>query len=585
MHNFHFDIYISDANVPVSDSNLSAADNPLTSQNVQNTIGSTDLEMEQHNNGIIHSAVQGQTFPNQNLSVDSIKNSDVANGNSMEIISSTDSTPSDSEAAVNLAIGQKTPESNAEGQKENLDSTPESHELIFESNSASKDQTRETPTSQEQIPDSDPKPFSHEQTRSKRDEDKMEVSSSQIPGSKNKTSHTQNTNDEPETPLKKLKLTNESDSPRFQESSSNNRTVPIQPHSVFGPDKNQDKTIDFETTTDSQVGPDRNQDKTTDSETTTDSQVGPDRNQDKTTDSETTTDSQAGPDRNQDKTTDSETTTNSQAGPDRNQDKTTDSETTTDYQAGPDKNQDKTSTSETTTDSQTGPGSERFKDSFIFGALSNPTNPSYFKGESSSQKDDTEVSQEREGGHKDKDKTDKEISAKSEKEGKQDEESSEDDSSESKDSDSEKSDGDGKNLPASKKKNKDRKSNKKKKEEKKKERKKRKENKDGNSNTNSSSTKDTRSSTGSNSADTKSYGTKEKASVAETASSSSKKPEGKKQSTGSFVDVCFHAVISPTILINPDKDFVVIAFEKYGGGWESKQHKLKLERELGSMYV
>lgn len=52
----------------------------------------------------------------------------------------------------------------------------------------------------------------------------------------------------------------------------------------------------------------------------------------------------------------------------------------------------------------------------------------------------------------------------------------------------------------------------------------------------------------------------------------------KKQTTGSFVDVCFHVIITPTILINPEKDFVVIAFENYGGGWDSKKHKLKFER-------
>ncbi|OPL20557.1 hypothetical protein AM593_04433, partial [Mytilus galloprovincialis] len=489
----------ADADVPVSDASLSAIDNSLTLQNGQNTIGSTDLEVKQHNDSIVQpeQVGEGQTVPNQNVPEGCrIKNIDVANGNSKEIPTPSDSTPSDTEAAVKLVTDQQTPEPNSEGQKENPDSTPESRELITESNSASKEQNRETPTSQEQIPDSDPKPFSHEQTGSKRDEVKMEASSSQVPGSKNKTSHTQNTNDEPETPPKKLKLANESDSFRFQESSTKKGTVTTQPHSVFGPDKNQDKP-------------------------------------------------------------------------------TVSDETTTEYSPRSDRNQDKTTDLETTADSQAAPGSDRFKDSFIFGALSNLTDPSYLKGESSSQKDDTEVSQGREDGHKDKDKTDKESSTISEKEGKQDEESTDDDSSDSKDSDSEKSDGDNKKLPASHKKKKDGKKNKKIKEEKKKERKKRKENKDGNSNTNSSSTKDTRSSTGNSSPGSKSYGTKEKASVDETAGSSNK---GKKQSTGSFVDVCFHAVISPTILINPDKDFVVITFEKYAGGWESKQHKLKLER-------
>lgn len=190
--------------MPVPDANLSAIDNSLTSQNVQNTIGLTDLEVEQHNNGIIHSAEQGQTIPNQNVSEDSlIKNSAVANGNSKEITSPSVSTPSDTVAAVKLVTGQMTPEPNAEGRRENPDSTPKSQEFITKSNSPSKEQNRETPISQEQIPDSDPKPFSHEKTGSKRDEDKMEVSSSQIPGSKNKTSHTQNTNDEPETPPSK----------------------------------------------------------------------------------------------------------------------------------------------------------------------------------------------------------------------------------------------------------------------------------------------------------------------------------------------------------------------------------------------
>lgn len=64
-----------------------------------------------------------------------------------------------------------------------------------------------------------------------------------------------------------------------------------------------------------------------------------------------------------------------------------------------------------------------------------------------------------------------------------------------------------------------------------------------------------------------------------TSTNTSKKQETvKKQTTGSFVDVCFHVIITPTILINPDKDFVVIAFGNYGGGWDSKKHKLKFER-------
>ncbi|XP_052062754.1 E3 ubiquitin-protein ligase rnf213-alpha-like isoform X2 [Mytilus californianus] len=480
----------ADADMPVSDSNLSDADNPINGHDVHKPVGSTDSEVKQHNNGITHSTEQdgeGQNVPNQNESEDSmIKNSDVANGNSKEITSSTDSTPSDTKASVKLATGQKTPEPNSEGQKDNPDSSPESQELIQESKSASKEQTQEIPTSQIQIPDSDSKPFSHEQTGSNRDEDKMEVSSSQVPGSKNKTCHTKSTTDEPipETPSKKLKLANERDSSRFKESSIKDRTVTTQRHSVFGHDNNQDKP---------------------------------------------------------------------------------------------------TVSDETTTDSPPGPSSERFKDSFIFGASSNLTNPSYCKGESSSQKDDTDVSQGREDGHKEKDKTDKENTAISEKEGKQDEESTEDDSSDSKDSDSEKSDEDSKNLPASQKRKKDRKKNKKIKEGKKKERKKRKENKDGNSNTNSSSSKVTKSSTGNNSASTKSYGTGGKTSVGET--TGSKKPEGKKPNTSSFIDVCFHAVISPTILTNPDKDFVVVTFEKYGGGWESKKYKLKLERPRADGYI
>lgn len=204
MHCFHFDIYISDADVPVSDSNLSAADNPLTLQNVQNTIGSTDLEVEQHNNGIIQSAEQGQTIPNQNVSEDSlIKNSDIANGNSKEITSPSVSTPSDTVAAVKLVTGQKTPEPNAEDQKGNPISTQKSPEQASkyvsedptpESKLLSKGQTQDNPTSKKQMSDPESKPFSSEQVGVKRDGHKMEVSSS---GSKNKTCHTQSSTDEP----------------------------------------------------------------------------------------------------------------------------------------------------------------------------------------------------------------------------------------------------------------------------------------------------------------------------------------------------------------------------------------------------
>lgn len=207
--------------MPVSDSNLSDADNPLNGHDVHNTIGLTKSEVEQHVNGKTHSAEQvqeGQNVPNQNVPEDSMKNSDVANGNSVESALSTDSSPSDTKAAVKLATGQKTPEPNAKSQKDNQDSTRESQEQVSKSKSVSEDhsseskssrQTEENPTSQEQIPDCDPKPFSQQKEGSKRDEDKMEVSPSQPPGSKNKTCHTQNTTDEPnpETPPSKPFIT------------------------------------------------------------------------------------------------------------------------------------------------------------------------------------------------------------------------------------------------------------------------------------------------------------------------------------------------------------------------------------------
>ncbi|XP_052062678.1 E3 ubiquitin-protein ligase rnf213-alpha-like isoform X2 [Mytilus californianus] len=57
-----------------------------------------------------------------------------------------------------------------------------------------------------------------------------------------------------------------------------------------------------------------------------------------------------------------------------------------------------------------------------------------------------------------------------------------------------------------------------------------------------------------------------------------------KPGSNNFIDVCFHAVISPTIM-DPQKDYVVLAFEKYGGGWNSKRYKLKLESPRSDGYT
>ncbi|CAC5419845.1 unnamed protein product [Mytilus coruscus] len=510
-----------DADVPVSDSNLFAVDKSLTLQNLQNTIGPTDSEVKQHNNGITHSTEQeqeGQTVPNQNVSEDSmIKNNDVANGNRKQIPSSTDSVPSDPQASVILVADQQTPEPNAEhaeGQKKNPDSTPESQEQASKSKSASEDhspeskssskrQTQDNPTGQEQIPDSDSndsKPFSHEQEGSNRDEDKMEVSPSQPPGSKIKTCQTQNDTE-------KLKLANESDSSRFQESSIKEGPVTTQPHSVFGSDKNQDKTTVSETTTDSPPGPDKNQDKTIDSETT-------------------------------------------------------------DFQAGP--------------------GSERFKDSFIFGEASNDANPSYFKGESSSQKGDKKGYEGREDGLKEKDKAGQKSAMVSEKEEEQDEETSADDSSDSKDSDSEKSDEDGKTLPASQKRKKDRKKNKKIKEEKKKERKKKKSSKKENPSNSQSDLGNTNASAKGPKSGSSRQRNSGKTSETTQGATAVDKAGGRRHTSYSSIEVYFHVVIVPTLLENPDKDSVVIEFDKNtrsGEEWNKKQFKVKLDRSSSDEYT
>lgn len=193
--------------MPVFDASLSAIDNSLTLQNVQNTIGSTDLEVEQHNDGMGHSAEQvgeGENATKQKVPENRvIKNSDVANGNSKEISSSTDSTLSYTEASVKLAADQQTPEPNAEIQKENPISTQESPEQAskyvsedstLESKLLSKGQTQDNPTSKKQMSDPESKPLSSEQAGVKRDGHEMEVSSS---GSMNKTCHTQSSTDEP----------------------------------------------------------------------------------------------------------------------------------------------------------------------------------------------------------------------------------------------------------------------------------------------------------------------------------------------------------------------------------------------------
>ncbi|CAG2252463.1 unnamed protein product [Mytilus edulis] len=58
-----------------------------------------------------------------------------------------------------------------------------------------------------------------------------------------------------------------------------------------------------------------------------------------------------------------------------------------------------------------------------------------------------------------------------------------------------------------------------------------------------------------------------------TAPSASKipKPENKNPLARSHIDVCFHVIVAPTILANPEKDVVVVAFEKLTDGWDSKR--------------
>lgn len=63
--------------------------------------------------------------------------------------------------------------------------------------------------------------------------------------------------------------------------------------------------------------------------------------------------------------------------------------------------------------------------------------------------------------------------------------------------------------------------------------------------------------------------------------SSVDKAGGRRHTTYSSIDVYFHVVIAPTLLENPNKDSIVIEFDKNtrsGEEWNKKQFKLKLDR-------
>lgn len=59
---------------------------------------------------------------------------------------------------------------------------------------------------------------------------------------------------------------------------------------------------------------------------------------------------------------------------------------------------------------------------------------------------------------------------------------------------------------------------------------------------------------------------------------STSKSQRKRQSLNTLIDVCFHAVISPTILNNTQEDQVAVVLENNSGGLDNKKHRLKLEK-------
>ncbi|XP_063442800.1 MATH and LRR domain-containing protein PFE0570w-like [Mytilus trossulus] len=207
---------------------------------------------------------------------------------------------------------------------------------------------------------------------------------------------------------------------------------------------------------------------------------------------------------------------------------------------------------------QAGPSTSRFEDSFIFRNIGKNTNENSSGGESSvpiKEAKESETKQKKKG------QAEKEKTVTFKKEGKQDKDTSEDDSSDNNDSDSRKS----------------WKDNIEKEEESAGKKKKRKNRKKKGSSKGDTDTK-TKPETKTDKPD-KMDGTR--LTTAGNGSGNADKTQGRRQISSTSIEVCFNAVISPTILSNPETDAVVVVFPENG----NREFKLKLDRFMTDGYI
>ncbi|CAC5419831.1 unnamed protein product [Mytilus coruscus] len=223
---------------------------------------------------------------------------------------------------------------------------------------------------------------------------------------------------------------------------------------------------------------------------------------------------------------------------------------------------DKVNIQEKYAETQAGPSTSRFEDSLIFGNTGKNTNENSSEGKSSPS---IKEAKESETEQKNKDQAERER-VPFKKDGKQDKDTSEDDSSDN-DSDASKS-GTGNTKkqedPAGKKK---------------KSKKRKKRGKGDTETKQSPETKVDKPESAKVSDRQKMDGTR--LTKAGNGSGNADKTPGRRQISSSCIDVCFNAVLSPTLLSNPETDSVIVAFPGFGNG----EFQMKLDRFMSDGYI
>ncbi|XP_052062680.1 E3 ubiquitin-protein ligase rnf213-alpha-like isoform X2 [Mytilus californianus] len=225
---------------------------------------------------------------------------------------------------------------------------------------------------------------------------------------------------------------------------------------------------------------------------------------------------------------------------------------------------DKVNIQEKYAETQAGPSTSRFENSLIFGNTGKSTNENSSGGKS---RPSIKEAKESETEQKNKDQAERER-VPFKKDGKQDKDTSEDDSSDSNDSDASKS-GTGNTKmqedPTGKKKKK---------------RKLRKKRGKGDTETKQNpETKVDKPESAKVSDRQKMDGTR--LTKAGNGSGNADKTQGRRQISSSCIDVCFNAVISPTLLSNPETDSVVVTFPRF----VNEEFKMKLDRFISDGYI